>query len=294
MISTPVAEALRDELEERLDENEWFERWLTSGLIDRSLLKVIVMPKSYGLTFPGARRALEQALRERHEDARLRKATFTFDPSEFAEATKALAKPALDATDRVVVSGKPLQRFLSRTARVLAKAGFETIDWPTPSGFQACNVALKWAAVTVRTRLFGSARFNANMRVPTSDVDIEAHADAVAANWVHSMDAAHLALTIAALAARAGPRGPGVPVATVHDCYRVRPGDAAAVFEVVRPELIAAYRTDPLRAFADHARPALAYHDATTGDALAAKIPGLPEYGDLVLDEVAGSQYLLS
>jgi hypothetical protein len=75
----------------------------------------------------------------------------------------------------------------------------------------------------------------------TDEIDLKAALRGVAANFVHSLDAAHLQRTVVA-AARVGN-----PMLTIHDCYAALAPDAAQLNAILREEFVKMYTEhDPL------------------------------------------------
>ncbi len=75
----------------------------------------------------------------------------------------------------------------------------------------------------------------------TNDVDERGHRTGIVANFIHSLDATHLAATVAAFRARGG----GC-VGSVHDCVMVRPSEAKLMGECLRDTFVELYAADPL------------------------------------------------
>lgn len=74
------------------------------------------------------------------------------------------------------------------------------------------------------------------------------HADAIAPNFVHSLDASHLVFTLEKLR--------DLPLATVHDCVLVRAGDAQRVHTALLEAFRELYAVDRLAALHDELRTA--------------------------------------
>jgi DNA-dependent RNA polymerase len=75
----------------------------------------------------------------------------------------------------------------------------------------------------------------------TNDVDPKSHRTGIVANFIHSQDAAHLALTVLDFKAKGG-----TCVGAVHDCLLVRPSEAQLMGECLREQFIRLYENDPL------------------------------------------------
>jgi Autographiviridae RNA polymerase len=101
-------------------------------------------------------------------------------------------------------------------------------------------------------------------------------ADAAAANFVHSVDAAHLQLVALAAA------NEGIDLVTVHDCFGCIAPRAARLNEIIREQFIRLHGED---------NNLLDGVLATTRKNLppATKLPPVPDIGDLDIGQVAAS-----
>lgn len=75
----------------------------------------------------------------------------------------------------------------------------------------------------------------------SNEVDPRAHRSGIVANFIHSLDAAHLARALATFRARGG----GC-VGAVHDCLLVRPSEAGLMGMALRDSFVELYEADPL------------------------------------------------
>lgn len=75
----------------------------------------------------------------------------------------------------------------------------------------------------------------------SNEVDPRAHRTGIVANFIHSLDAAHLARAIATFRARGGEN-----VGAVHDCLLVRPSQAGLMGTALRDSFVEMYEEDPL------------------------------------------------
>lgn len=74
-----------------------------------------------------------------------------------------------------------------------------------------------------------------------NEVDPKAHRAGIVANFIHSLDAAHLAASVATFRGRGGSC-----VGAVHDCLLVRPSEAALMHRCLRETFVALHEADPL------------------------------------------------
>lgn len=248
------------------DENGYRSLWLTYG-ISRKLTKRATMTTPYGVT--------------KHTSVKALIMDHLKDIPEFAEDSFKKAQYLMDfvwpAIGDVVVKGREAMDWLTKASRVVVKNQTEedegVISWTTPSGFPATQAYYKTEEHIVRTKLFGHARIL--VEVDAEETNAARHASGLAPNFVHSMDAAHLHLTICALQ----DKQPGLSFAFIHDDFGVHAADAQLLFTTLREEFVTMYTDhDPLQEFATH-NPGL---------------PVTPPKGNLDLIEVLKSDYFFS
>lgn len=138
-----------------------------------------------------------------------------------------------------------------QTFRDIAKyVGDRTLEWDT--GFATPGHDALWVTQakaksersTVKLQgyhLPGSVR-GLSIRAGRDEIDPASHTTGIVANFIHSQDAAHLALTLH-LARRAGVSSVG----TIHDCFIGRPSDMGTLGGCVRAAFVERYgKGDPL------------------------------------------------
>jgi DNA-directed RNA polymerase len=213
--------------------------WLTLhqrlGVINRTLCKQPTMTVAYGAKRYGFTTQLEQTLRDRDDFADLR-AHFIIDGvSVFWPALRYLALQVWDCLCQTVPAAFTSMEWMTAAARGIAKRN-RPVQWIVPaSGFpvlQAYNIP-KYGMV--KTVLGGRAIYPA-FKPPSDRIDTRKQAAAIAPNVVHSLDAAHLALTVVAAAAE------GVSAfATVHDSFAAPAGSCETLARVLRESFVRLY-----------------------------------------------------
>jgi DNA-directed RNA polymerase len=146
------------------------------------------------------------------------------------------------------------------------------IKWVSPSGFPASQDYYLAEVHRINTWLHGPIKIR--VMSETDDPDLNRHANGLAPNFVHSLDAAHLHLTTAD-AKRSGIDS----LAMIHDDYGTHAADAQLLFEIIRKQFVAMYLA---------CDPAQALHDAYPC------IKSPPEKGTLDIMEVLESEYFFS
>lgn len=215
----------QDEQEERLKA-----QWLAHG-VSRKAVKRAVMTTPYGVT---ERTAIEYVI-----DDYLRAGLGpTFDKLEYRRAAVMLMSCVWPAIGDVVVKGREAMDWLKKSARVILDSipeGEEPVIWWTsPSGFPACQDYFEPHQHRIPTRLHGMVKIA--VLAETDKPDRNRHANGLAPNFVHSLDAAHLHLSTADAAAN------GISsLAMIHDDYGTHAADAQALYDIIRKQFVAMY-----------------------------------------------------
>lgn len=217
------------------------EAWLAHG-INRKVCKRPVMTLAYG---SGQYGFADQI----YEDT-------TRDNPHFAgvgdrQAAQYLAKLTWKAVQTTVVAAIEGMECLKKIATALAKADMP-VEWVTPMGLPIQQMYLARKTESFQLRL-GNASTRYRIYVTTvsenEDVDRHKQATGVAPNFIHSLDATHLMMSIN----EASKEG-CVNFSTVHDSFGTSLGEAARLRRIIRQEMIKLYTEhDPLADFLRHA-----------------------------------------
>jgi DNA-directed RNA polymerase len=225
-----VAKAATKRLEAKVPEDSELvmrHKWLAHG-IERKAVKRSVMTTPYGVT---ERTATEYIV----DDYLREKLGPTFDPKEYYQAARILMGAVWPAIGDVVVKGREAMDWLKKAARQIMKEGkHDVIQWPTPSGFPACQDYYEVEVHRITTLLHGPVKIRVLSETDTPDA--ARHASGLAPNFVHSLDAAHLHLTTAD-AAKQGITS----LAMIHDDYGTHAADAQLLFDSIRKQFVAMY-----------------------------------------------------
>jgi DNA-directed RNA polymerase len=157
--------------------------------MDRSITKRPVMVLPYGGTYKSCHEYTAAALRERCD----MRGHFGADAF---KAEHALAKLVWESIGEVVVKAREGMSWLQSVTRARAKAG-QDVGWRTPSGFVVFQAYRDRAEGRIKTRFAGQiVKFRDPSQGP--GIDENRQALAVAPNFVHSLDASALMLTVCA------------------------------------------------------------------------------------------------
>lgn len=241
-------------------------RLMDAEAIDRKLVKQPTMTMPYGVRFRAIRGQLMGVLRDRYRDRfpdRLEVATY-------------LAERVEKATREVVVKAGGIMDWLRVQVGALAKKR-RFVSWVTPTGFPVVH---KYPRTVVRRIQTITTALTLREPRPDGRLDTTKIMDAIVPNLVHSLDAAHMMMTVGELKAR-GLRD----IVTVHDSYAVHAADVDLMNEVLRKQFVRVYEEFTLAGFASELR-------RQAGGQVEIQDP--PPPGSLDLGEVLKSEYFFS
>jgi DNA-directed RNA polymerase len=260
-----VADAtLRLLLSAEADERGYRDRWLKHG-INRTLVKRSVMTLPYGSTrYSCAEFIVQDYLRTGKVPE--------FEKADYARAANYLSHFVWEAIGEVVVKAREAMTWLQQAAKQLLREGETEIRWTTPSGFPAIQAYWEQDVHQIHTKLCGGARLK--LHHDTGTPDVSRHKNGIAPNFVHSLDASHLTLTVNAAAAE------GIEsFAMIHDDYGTHAADAQRLYRIIREQFVGMYRAHDMLAEFRERYPTL---------------PQPPAQGDLDIEQVLDSQYFFA
>jgi DNA-directed RNA polymerase len=198
--------------------------WVARG-IERAAMKRATMTLPYGVTKDSAVRyvAADYLLGEMPDER----------PGARMARARTLMEAGWPALAKALPAAMAVREFLGRLGR--EAAGKQRIlSWRTPSGFLATQAYYKAEIIRVRTWLHGPA--NIRVAVESDASDKRQHGTALAPNFVHSLDAAHLHM-VAVACKEAGIDSLGL----VHDSFSTHPSDAAKLGQIIREQFVKLY-----------------------------------------------------
>ena len=239
-------------------------RWLAVG-IDRGVTKRSVMVVPYSGTQLACRKYIQEHLEEKIDkqvsqaladnigsgatymeiDQAVRAAfPFVTDRSETDidtfKASTWLAKHVWAAIGETITSAKTAMTSLQQLAKAATSAGLP-VQWTTPSGFVIRQSYFDTKLTRLETKLRDTKMF-LRLNQETAALSPSEQANAIAPNFVHSLDAAALVKTVNRCAAE-----DITAFAMVHDSYATHAADAPRMARILREEFIKLYTDqDPL------------------------------------------------
>ena len=232
--------------------------------IDRKITKRSTMCDPYGLTFYGIQKYLKI---EGHLD--------WVEDKDKAAAITELARAIKVSMDRCLAvpnSGKNYLKEVVKIANDLNKH----VEYTTPSGFKVVH---HYNQVNTRrsvAKLFDNKELA--FFLPTDDVNTRGAIQAIAPNFIHSLDAAHMFMTLTKMMAV------GIfSMSMIHDSYGCHCNYVGTMREILRKEFVEIHKVNQLENFK---------HDVE--NQLGVKLPDVPDVGDLDVALVKLSDYFFA
>lgn len=233
--------------------------------LPRAVAKRPVMTMPYGSTRQSCTQYINEAVNKYNSE--------WFGKGKAFTASVALTPIMWESIGEVVVAARLGMEWLQKAASAMGKKGLG-VTWQTPDGFLVHMFEPTTDIQRTKTQLAGM--FVVRIGNATTELNKRRQRNAVAPNFVHSMDAAHLRATIIKARAR------GITsLALIHDDYGTHAADTDGLHSVIRECFVEQYSgTCPLERFK-------AWQEAILG----AKLPDLPPKGTLDITEVLRSEF---
>lgn len=243
--------------------------WLTFG-VNRKVTKRSVMTLAYGSKEFGFRdQVLEDTIRPHLDEG-------IFTDENANQAAGYMAKLIWTAVRKVVVKAVEGMEWLQKVARLVCRSE-NVVRWTTPMGLLIQQTYLTTKVKVYKLR-FAQTQKRFYVPYTTGDVNDRKQANAIAPNFIHSMDASHLQFTVRTANSQ------GINhFAMIHDSYGTNVAQAGQLFATVRECFVKMYTDhDVLAEFAEEMKPFIS-NDAD--------MPPLPTKGDFDLNQVKDSLY---
>lgn len=245
------------------------QRWLTFG-INRKVTKRPVMTLPYGATAGGYKM---QILEDTIEPAKIEGKGQVFEGVEMQMAVY-LAKVIANAVGGL--NAVKYMQWLRDITKLITKNN-NVVTWVTPLGLPIQQTYMQSQSVIMRLRINGIIKRMYYNEV-TGNIDDNGQKQGTPPNFIHSMDACHLQMTVLA-AHRQGIRH----FAMIHDSYGAPISQAQIMFDTVREEFVKMYsENDIFKQFLDNAKNYIESEN---------DLPPLPEKGTLDLNDIKKSLY---
>jgi DNA-directed RNA polymerase len=258
------------------DEIELAKLWLKVG-VTRSETKRNVMTLPYGATLQGfTDQLISHCLKEE---------LLTAD-DDMGAACRFLAKINLSAIKQVLVKSVEAMKFLQDVAGFVGRNQLP-LKWTNPNGFRIVQKVMKTKTKRVETT-FGGIKCRWTLQSDTDKVDSRGMRSKSAPNFIHSMDAGHLMLTVN------GMLDEGITdFSMIHDSFGTHVANIPAMNRILREKFVEIYSEDWIEKFIVDVRSQL------TDDKMLTKFNELvaemrPATGTLDINSVVDSPYFFN
>ena len=238
------------------------------GKVDRKTVKQPCMTYAYSSTVSGMRDMILAATAKKD-------AADQPQGDLFALCSK-LTPVVRECIEETVIAAASGMAFLKEVAGIATDEG-KVLRWVAPSGLpvhqrktrpESQRVSVWYSGQRTQLRLMSSGTV----------LDKTGQKNAVAANWVHSMDAAHLMAVV-----NEAVREEIFSFAMIHDSFGTHAGAITDLNQIIRETFVQQYEVDRLAEFR-----------AAMAEQLATELPALPPMGSLDLGAVRGSDYFFA
>lgn len=262
------------------NERDLARRLLAFG-ISRKTTKRQVMVLPYGGTFQSCCEYTLEHLTERLEAGEGGEGGI--NKGNAYAASRFLAALIWDAISETVVAAREAMSFLQKLASVAASEGLP-VNWTTPIGFLVSQAYYNFNEYRVKTRIGASiVRLALREENETLSIDKRRQRNGISPNFVHSLDAAAMCLSIS-LARREGVSS----FMMVHDSYGILAADASIMAQSLRRAFVSLFTERDV--LADLRREVAAMLPLKKQKDL----PDLPEKGTLDITKVLHSTFFFA
>lgn len=209
-----IAHDALQEAPERAVRARW---WLGKG-VTRAMAKKPVMTFCYSAT---VRSAAEHVFACMLEDFKVTGDTWRKQGEGFRDCLY-LGEILFAGIREMFPKAAQAMKWLQRMAKY---NGDKPMEWTTPSGFPVVQDIRKSSMKIVDIR---SSKLTFTVWEPTDEIDLHSTLNAVAPNFVHSLDSAHMGLVAVAMKER------GCELLAIHDCASTHACDVDSMQEIIR------------------------------------------------------------
>lgn len=203
--------------------------WREVGF-NRSLTKKSTMTLVYGSTYGTCRKSIVDYCAEHS----------LFDDEQRFDYADYAGKLVWAGIGDVVVKAREAMDWLQKVAKMVMKEGGEYITWVAPSGFRVIQTYNKMDDIRVWTHT-GGKKVRLTVLEETERADSVRHRNGMPPNFIHSVDASHMAFTTNGFQNRAGRSVSDSEVEFmhfVHDDFGTLPNRAGLLYRTIREEFV--------------------------------------------------------
>jgi DNA-directed RNA polymerase len=244
--------------------------WMTKG-ITRKWTKRNTMTLPYGVTRQGMKDQLWAEIGRGKQ-----REFFEGWEIDHGKTVSYLATQNWNAIGSVVIAAREAMDWIQQVARATTKAG-TPVQWTTDDGLPVMQRYRQRDLITVQ--VFGM-KLNLDLRPYNDKLNGQKQAMALAPNFVHSVDAAHMRAVTRHLVVM------GITsMSMVHDSFAVHAGHVETLAEVIRQEFVRLHSRPLLQQFFDGVAPGLPKDH---------EVPPVPVAGSLDLTAVLQADYFFA
>ena len=204
----------------------WLAYGVTRKVTKRSVMTLAYGSKEYGFRDQILEDTIKNDINEKGEKSVFYSCAF--------QAAGYLAKLIWQAVNTTVIAAVKGMKWLQDCARKVTKS-HQVVSWTTPVGLPVQQAYMETKSIKIFTRCAGKQLRIYDNKV-TGEIDNRKQASGVAPNFIHSMDAAHLQLTICNCCDK------GIHhFAMIHDSYGAPLAQAQLMYDIVRQSFIQMY-----------------------------------------------------
>jgi DNA-directed RNA polymerase, mitochondrial len=270
LVANEVIKTLKLKAEEG---DELAKKWLSYG-VKRSTCKRPIMTICYGSTRYSCTDFVVEDLTKRKDKGEIHPFDDMFKPATY------LSKIIWASIGENLKSARVGMDYLQNNAKIIAKEGIP-IHWVTPVGFPVFQYYPEMKSKRVRSHLMGEV-FAPQIKEETKETDKLRSRNAVAANYVHSLDSACMVKTVNIAKAK------GIDsFCNVHDSFATHACDIDKLNQSIREAFVDTFSQDLFTKFKLDVGQLLP--DETRN-----KLPAIPESGDLNLALLHQSKFFFA
>lgn len=250
------------------------------GKVDRKLTKRNTMTLPYAVTKYGMKDQLVEEFRKMADAGN----PIDFQGLPDYQCAIYLAGVNYEAIGKVVVAARQAMDWLKEVATIAASDGLPVV-WTNPAGMPIQQAYMETSGKRIVVTV-GGKRTNFFLKVDGKHLNGRKQAAGISPNLIHSMDSGHMAQTINKCV------NYGITdYSFIHDSFGTHACDMDDLSYALREAFVEQYSEDLLGKFRDEIVEQL---ERSGAHELVAKIPPIPEMGDLDLEAVKDSEYFFA
>ncbi|XP_052760934.1 DNA-directed RNA polymerase, mitochondrial-like [Mya arenaria] len=242
--------------------------------LDRKVIKQTIMTTVYGVTTHGASLQIARQLGYKE-----------FPEKELRNAARYLMNKTFLCLKKLFFSAKDIQKWFDLCSLTICRKTNKPVEWVTPLYFPVLQCYYKTQRTTVKGRML-EIRESQYLKV-----DSQRQKNGFAPNFIHSLDATHMALTALYCHRK------GITFSAVHDCFWTHASSVDVMNVITREQFVALHNQPILDNLSKHFLDTYIHNGDLSGkdrEILAAILSKVPHRGTFDLNNVMHSTYFFS